>query len=174
MNEALAKFYVGDGKDSEGRAHSDILAMSDKELEGCHNFIQWLFPTITPSAYNTDAPILDESTINYLKDDAVFQARFSMALKRMFRLWNIQYRFVCGYMNVNHFGTKRAWMEIDNHNLVRMTRVMESCRLLGFGAVGCGLFRALLTTVKTHPEFYFVEPINVFHWYFACYGNKPN
>ena len=41
----------------------DIWDLSDEEIENTHDFIQWLFPTDTPSRYNLAAPVLSEQDI---------------------------------------------------------------------------------------------------------------
>jgi len=170
VNESLRKFYTEDGQDAENRRHYDILSMTDEELEKTHDFIQWIFPTPNPSAFNPDAPILTPATIEYLKHDAVFQARFSCALRRMFDFWQLPYKRSGKNYLVQPFTKHLWWMEHDNHNLLRMTRVMESCRLLGYEKTGRSLFEALVRTIKEHPEFYFIEPINVYWWYRSISG----
>jgi len=175
MNEALIEFYTDVGTDAEGRTHADILAFDDDTMEGCHDFIQWLFPTATPSAYNPNAPLLDEETIDNLKGDAAFEAKFRSALNRIFKFWELD--FGGFYPNNNHaqqfriapITRKKFWMEYDDHNLLRMTRVMESCALLGFTETAQSLFQALLDTVKLEPSFYFIEPVNIYYWYNACH-----
>lgn len=169
-NEALIEYFTNLGKDSNNRVHNDILRFSDEEMEKCHDFIQWFFPTITPSAYDNLAPLLNQETIELLKDDAVFQARFSMGLKRIFRFWRLQYRGDGKNLILLNISSKRFWMEYDNHNLLRMSRVMESCRLLGFEEVARSLFEVLFITIKTHPEFYFITPENCFHWYISAFS----
>ena len=45
----LTDFYRGTGTDVEGRTLAEIWAYSDAELEGVHDFIQWLFPLREPA-----------------------------------------------------------------------------------------------------------------------------
>jgi hypothetical protein len=174
VNRTLVEFYTAGGQDCDNRTHNEILSFTDEEFEGCHNFIQWLFPAITASAYNQDAPVLNLPTIDALKGDAIFEAHFMKSIIRILDFWKIKYRKILTFeessLVIEPIEEILPWMEIDNHNLLRMTRFMESCQLLGFGHIGQSLFQELLRTVKTHPEFYFIEPINVYYWYKAAYG----
>jgi hypothetical protein len=181
MNEILIRFYTADGEDHAGRTHSDILAFDDRDLETTHDFIQWLFPTSTPSSYNPEAPLLDEETIAVLKDDQAFRTRFFQAAGRMLRFWDIAYavdeKENILVMPISH---KTSWMVYDNHNLLRMTRLMESARLLGFKTLAETLFEALLGIVgnrflrtdDSEGAFHFITSENVYHWYRAAFGRN--
>lgn len=39
--------------------YEDIMNYNDHQLESDHNFIQWIFPTTTKSAFTHNAPIID-------------------------------------------------------------------------------------------------------------------
>ena len=62
-NALLLPFYRGIGIDSEGRTLEQILQFSDSEKEAKHDFIQWLFPSKTPSQFNSKAPVLNDALI---------------------------------------------------------------------------------------------------------------
>jgi hypothetical protein len=164
------KFYTEAGQDQSNRLHREILAMTDEQLERTHDFIQWLFPTATPSAFNPDAPLLDRGTIKTLTGNSTFRTRFSLTLKRMLEFWNLDYAGTGHNITLRPITEWQTWMVYDNHNLLRMTRFMESCALLGYEKTGRSLCAALIQTVKTQPEWYFIELENVYHWYFSAYG----
>jgi len=181
MNEALVRFYTDDGQDHTGRTYSDILAFSDTELESTHDFLQWIFPTANPSTYNPEAPLLDEETIAALKDNALFRTRFLSAAGRILRFWDIPYAVDAEeVLRAGPITHRAAWMTYDNHNLLRMTRLMESARLLGFKPLAESLFEALLGAVANralHPEtgggaFCFISAENTYHWYRAAFGKE--
>ncbi|WP_251623907.1 hypothetical protein [Odoribacter lunatus] len=58
-NDKLIRFFKNEATDSAGRTLKDILLFNDDEIEYCHNFIQWIFPTQMKSQHNNDAPIID-------------------------------------------------------------------------------------------------------------------
>ena len=47
--DPIVTFYSG-GADDRGRTLEQILAWADDRLESVHDYIQWVFPTIAPSA----------------------------------------------------------------------------------------------------------------------------
>src|SRR5438874_20180 len=55
-NEKLLRFYSGEGTDDRDRTIADIWCYSHNELEGVHDYIQWLFPLAERSAFNPAAP----------------------------------------------------------------------------------------------------------------------
>jgi hypothetical protein len=180
MHKALVAFYTDAGTDDSNRSHPEILAFTDKELEMCHDFIQWVFPTERASAFNKDAPLLDRSTVNALKDDLIFQTRFSLTLKRMFKFWGLGFTGSGKAIRVLPIKKELHWMQHDNHNLLRMSRLMESCRLLGFEGVGQSLFAALINSIKDlnakndpwqRLESSFITLENVYWWRLSAYGN---
>jgi hypothetical protein len=180
LNKSLIAFYTDSGTDQSNRAHHDLLRFSDTEMEMTHDFIQWMFPTEKKSAFNSDAPVLNRQTIAAIKDDILFQTRFGLAIKRIFKFWGIEYTGTGHNIKVKPLNKKLHWMRHDNHNLLRMSRFMESCRLLGFEAVGQSLFTALINSVFTlrdptypwHPlESQFISIENVYWWRKGAYGD---
>src|SRR5438046_3715310 len=136
MNDSIYQFVTGDGKDDKDRYHYDILAFEEEEYASTHDFIQWAFPTITASAYNAKAPLLDLDTIAALKDDVSFQTRYLLFLKQFLNSLGLEYkvRRIVGVPKpiVTRITTAKSWMAHDHHYLPRITRVMESCVLLGY------------------------------------------
>jgi len=110
----LHDFLAGIGRDSRGRMVEDVLAFSNPQLEGIHNFIQWLFPLRTRSAAQPDAPTLSEEEIGAIRADPRAQATLERAAERMLRF----YRETDG------------WLTWQNHNHLRISRIIHSLRLL--------------------------------------------
>jgi hypothetical protein len=169
LNGHLIDFYTANDTDHKGRTWEDLIDFSNEKFESTHDFIQWLFPTITPSSYNEHAPVLSESTIEFLKHNRLFRARFEKSIERFFSFLGIS---IASYAPMTISIEHRPWMMADNHNLLRISRVLESCRLFGFESIGWALFDALIKTVKTNPEWYFIEPENLYHWYRSVSGAK--
>jgi hypothetical protein len=70
----LTDFYRGTGTDAEGRTLAQLWAYSDEQLEDVHDFIQWLFPTPTPSRFNPHAPVLADADIAAFRSDPDLRA----------------------------------------------------------------------------------------------------
>ncbi len=112
----LVKYYAGDGVDGAGRNISRVLSWSDDEFESCHDHIQWLFPTRTPSSFNRGAPTLTDTDIVDIRSIWFASRNFDAALKRAYSFYEI-----------GKSGTP-WWARPGQHNLLRITRIIESVR----------------------------------------------
>ncbi len=52
----LLRFYRGTGRDSAGRSLDEVIGLDFESLEHAHDYIQWLFPLVTRSAFVPGAP----------------------------------------------------------------------------------------------------------------------
>ncbi|HEY7236794.1 MAG TPA: opioid growth factor receptor-related protein [Gemmatimonadaceae bacterium] len=116
MTSPLVQFYEGIATDDRGRRLEDIWRFSDEELEDVHDYIQWLFPLTERSAFNPDAPILDEPTIQKFRTDAALRRQLERSYQRM-----------------REFYANLQWVTPGNHNYLRLTRILKSLTLLGLG-----------------------------------------
>lgn len=117
MTEAASRlhaFLAGTGRDVRGRTLEDVLALPDRDLEQVHDFIQWLFPLPTRSAAQPDAPILSPGDAEAIRSDPVALANLERASERMLAF----------YRDTRH------WLRFDDHNHLRITRILLSLRLL--------------------------------------------
>lgn len=133
----LIQFYRGKGTDAEGRYLNEILQWNHYKLEVVHNYIQWLFPLRTASAFNADAPILDDAQIRIFRADTDLQTRLSRALKMMLDFYGFEMRADENDNGIQIVPSaswperKRNWLTPGNHNLLRITRILTSLCLLG-------------------------------------------
>jgi hypothetical protein len=93
-SKQLIAFYTENGADHAGRIWEDIYGFSDEELESTHDYIQWLFPTITPSAFNSNAVLLDAGLVYQLSQSAVFNLRFNKSLERILDFWGLSIQVI--------------------------------------------------------------------------------
>lgn len=110
----LHAYLSGAGLDSRGRSVQEVLRFSNRELEDVHDYIQWLFPLTTRSAAQPDAPILTASEIEAISSDARIQSTLLQAKERMTRF----------YQEMDD------WLTSHDHNHLRITRIIQSLRLL--------------------------------------------
>jgi len=152
MNQQIVDFYTKGGKDSQGRRLSEILCWGNYHLEMVHDYIQWVFPTKTRSQFNPDAPVLDKETIEALVASAIFHTNFERAIQRINSFW---------------FNGNTEWMTAGDHNLLRMSRFMESCSLLGHQDSALDLFERLeYISTQKHGEF--ISQENLKYWKKSC------
>ena len=111
---AIAAFLEGEGTDGRGRTMFDILAFDDVALERTHDFVQWLFPLREPSGAVPEAPVLDDADIAAIQDSIAAQCALAAATDRMDAF----------------YAATHDWLMPNDHNHLRITRIIRSLRLL--------------------------------------------
>lgn len=161
MNDKLIKFYTEDGVNNQGLTFHEILDLSNRDLETNHEYIQWLFPTLTPSACVEDSPVLDDETIVTLIGNEKFRHRYHAAIILILNFWNIPCDTT---LKIQPLIGNREWASGDNHNLRRIARFLESVTLLRYNDVAKDLFGKLLEYSLT-PEGREITKTNIYYWY---------
>jgi hypothetical protein len=115
MAVEVVQFLNGTGIDHRGRSLEDVLAWPDDQIEIHHDYIQWLFPLSAPSTAVLGSPVLSAADIETIRGDPAAQANLLRALDRM-RLF---------YASGTH------WLTPNNHNHLRITRIISSLHKLG-------------------------------------------
>jgi hypothetical protein len=82
LNQILINFYRNEDVDTTGRMLQEMWQWSDHVLEAEHDYIQWMFPTVTPSAFNSGSPLLDEETVKVWREDSVLQNNLITSFNR--------------------------------------------------------------------------------------------
>ncbi len=127
------KFLTNQGPDFKGRTLDEIWSYSDNEIESTHDFIQIVFPTNKPSQASFNKLYLsDQTLIDKLKNNpkAIINLEKSAA-------WFLS------FLNRND-----AWKKGYDHNQLRITRIIESLRLLVSDEAADEFFKAILRLVK--------------------------
>lgn len=135
----VQEFYSGKPltlKNGESLTIQEILDKDNSWWDGCHDFIQWIFPTITVSKYCLNAPVLTEEDAKYIHENH----------RNLF--FECVDRFVLFLDDIK--------MREMNHNHLRITRVLESITLV-LGEVSINLFITLLAEEKLPHEFVYEE-----------------
>ena len=128
----LVEFYLGRTRDDRGRLIYDILMFDDHQLEHTHDYIQWLFPLDTPSAFNLTAPILTQQDIAEFRD-------------------NERENKLCIRQSEDWAERSRRWLEPYNHNHLRITRILKSMSLAGLSEYAREFYCALEAVYKHGP-----------------------
>ena len=145
--DPLLSFYDGTGTDSEGRTLAEILAWSDKRLESCHDYIQWLFPNDRRSAVNPDAPLVTALLQEQFARRAILQENLLQSLRRMLAFYGL--KCIANENGVRILPStewevrKDNWLTSHNHNHLRITRILISLRLLGLVEYAVAFFAQL-------------------------------
>lgn len=114
-NSQLISFLKGAHPDKYGRTLYDIWNYTDEQLEEIHNYIQWLFPLNEMSEQVMGSPYLDnEEEIQTIRKDLDIQENLIKSLMRM----------------QNFYRDNDFWLQPDDHNHLRITRIIKSIKLL--------------------------------------------
>jgi len=149
--DRIVAFFRG-GRDSEGRTLDEILGWDDELLEEVHDYIQWIFPTARASDFNPSAPMLTESSIAAFDRDPVLRDRLVQALRRMLRFYGFELAQENDRPLVKRGANWRArrneWLTPGDHNLLRITRILDSLSTLGLHDHAKAYLAALLELEK--------------------------
>ena len=130
-NAQLLQFYRGEGADESGRRIGDVWRYSVDELEGVHDYIQWLFPLEERSAFNPHAPLLDAETMAEFRRDATLRANVERSLGVMLEFYGFTLDGDQIARAPDFAARSRDWLRPGNHNFLRLTRILKSLALLG-------------------------------------------
>ncbi|KAL8775530.1 MAG: hypothetical protein Q9209_000026 [Squamulea sp. 1 TL-2023] len=160
------RFYspTSPAPDSHGRTLTSILAWPDSALESSHDYIQNLFPLPERSPINPSAPIIDEQTFTAFRSSPELQAQLQKSLKRMLQFYGLE--LIDASQNhqttttekdgeskyqvrpaPNFRSASQNWVTRFDHNHLRITRIIRSCRVLGLEDEAAAFFQALMQVV---------------------------
>ena len=114
MPGSVVAFLEGEGPDAAGRTLCEVIAFDNAALERTHDFIQWLFPLCEASRTVPDAPVLSADDVAALQASDRAQCALAAASERMAAFYR----------------TTHDWLMPNDHNHLRITRIIRSLRLL--------------------------------------------
>jgi hypothetical protein len=161
--------------DHSGRMLADILAWPDIRLEFTHDFIQWLFPMRVPSPVNPAAPTVDDATVKEFAADPALREALAASFLRMVTFYGFEVRqsgpsiTIC--RSAEWPDRSKNWLVPRNHNMLRITRILTSLRLLGLGDYAVALFE-VLTDVYDSDEGSAIGPV-AFEFWTAAMHDTP-
>jgi hypothetical protein len=147
-DKLLVDFFCGNSRDSAGRTIEQILEFDENDIENYHDFIQWIFPTSEESSYNSNAPIISNNFKNILSSNNVATCNFC----RTCRMFIDFIGFECKDDTI--VAKEKATMFYDRpqHNLLRITRVLNSLNQLGKISCSQKLFLILENIYNKHTD----------------------
>jgi hypothetical protein len=165
-NEGIRGFYSGERPDSSGRYIEEIWAFTDHQLEYTHDYIQWLFPLGTRSRFNPDAPLLTQQTILAFRRSEFLKSRLKRSIELMLKFYGLQsVESKIGSLKIvksPEFGSKSLnWLELQNHNHLRLTRIMTSAGFLGLRYYSMAMLACLEEIAAEHPEGFSAQTLQI-------------
>jgi hypothetical protein len=151
----IVGFFEGSLPDNRGRFLSDIQSWPEARLEAVHDFIQWMFPLTEPSPVNPSAPVLDRETIKAFRAAPELRQALRASWLRMIDFYGFE--FSDGRVQPSAgFAAKSAnWLNPNNHNHLRITRILKCLRLLGLEREANAFFDCLAelyTSERRKPQ----------------------
>jgi hypothetical protein len=127
VQQKLVNFLAGTGADDHGRLLDELLAWNNHQLESCHDYIQWVFPNRSRSFFNPQAPVLNDETVQALKNNAAALGNLRRMLFRMYAFYDLPVtRFEDGSYQLEIDDSRPVpwWLAPNNHNFLRLTRIL--------------------------------------------------
>ena len=140
------KFLTNQANDFKGRNLDLIWQYSDAEIDGNHDFIQLIFPTNKPSRNSFHGYYLDnELLIEQLRSNVLVKENLMKSAA-----WFLS------FLSLN-----KSWVSGYDHNQLRITRAIESLRLLVSDEAANEFFQSILSLVKDPAA---INPTTIKFW----------
>ncbi|HYV36424.1 MAG TPA: opioid growth factor receptor-related protein [Gemmataceae bacterium] len=142
----LVAFYQCQTPDNLGRRLSDYWTWNHDRLEEVHNFIQWMFPLMEPSNFNASAPTLDAQSMAEFRNQPAIQQNLLKSLEVMLDFYGFTLdRVGKSVTPAAHFHERADnWLFPNDHNHLRITRILKCLTLCGLGDYATAFHAALL------------------------------
>lgn len=149
MSEIIT-FFQG-GPNRKGLTLHDIHEFDRDQLENKHDFIQWLFPTKSASAFNPDVPSLTNRDIARFKRHRAYRTVLLANLELMLAFYGFR-TGTNGIEKANNFRFAISqWVTPYNHNFMRISRILDSLVTLHCRRQSIFFYRALLHNLGDEP-----------------------
>ena len=127
------KFLICEEADFLGRNLQDIWDFSDDEIEQTHDFVQLVFPTNKPSMAVSHGFYLDSETlIEQIKNNPETKKNIVKSAN-----WFLSF-----------LARNTYWNQKYDHNQLRITRIIESLRLLVSNEEADKFYRSVLKLIE--------------------------
>lgn len=145
----LSSFYLEDGLEKLDATFAEVLAWDDETLEDKHTYIQWLFPLNVKSETVLFSPVLTQDEIGLFVTNKKIQQNINDAFSRMLDFYGFTLLSEKIEIDYNH---QKEWLTPNNHNFLRLSRIMNSLKILGQGHKAQQLFDALKEIENEDPR----------------------
>lgn len=129
-------FLEGKQKNMFGLSLNDFLSYNNKQIENEHGWIQWVFPTPEQSAHDYSPPC----SLNDIKRRNNDKIQSNMRK--------------CYHKIRGFYSTERSkkWITKNNHNYLRISRILRSLRVFGLNDEADEFFSYLTVIYKNNPD----------------------
>lgn len=147
-------FYTDEcKKNTDGYTLTDILNFNDLELEKNHNYIQWIFPLTENSLHALHAPVIDKTDVEIISTEC--RDKIIASFERMLKFYGLKLSYENTYIIVekgdNWQENSMRWLHLNNHNYLRLTRIMKSLCLMNMQNYAKSLYVTLMQINEEFP-----------------------
>lgn len=147
----VLQFLLGKGTDNRGRNLSDLWKKGNFFLETSHDYIQWMFPLNEASKHNSKAPVLTREEISVIRSNETIQENMLHSLDVMLRFYGLERDGKKIQRGKNFEKRRRWWLTKNNHNYLRITRILKSLKLCGLDDYAWAFFEVLGDIYMKYP-----------------------
>ncbi len=153
----IVPFYLEEDADAEGRMIAEIWGWDFEELECAHDYIQWLFPLTEASAFNNEAPLVDESVIATFAENQQLRQNLLKSVVVMLTFY--------GWEGVVEATEKLSiktslcrqerqveWLCPCDHNYLRITRILKCLMTFGLQQPALAFYGCLQQIYQEHSD----------------------
>ncbi len=157
-------FYQHKAQDHQNRGLVDIWTMTFDELEKSHDFIQWLFPLPEPSPVNPHAPVLTTELIMKIHQTREVQNNLLRSFDTLSAFWGFVRNDDEEIGRSGQFEIQsKKWCCLQNHNQLRITRMLKCLSLTGHDELAATTCEFLLSEINA-AGFSFSQVPSVTFW----------
>lgn len=171
IDEAIA-FLDGTGTDHLGRTVADYLKFDDDEWEACHNHVQWAFPSNHASAYNPHAPVIEDMKDFIERMPLNAKDNVTQLLFNYFKSLGVTFNIGSGFfMEFDLSERGQYWLTDNNHNFLRITRILNLFHFLG-EPERVDISNAILLNLACLATHYScIDKVTLLYWTMASTGH---
>ncbi len=162
----IQMFYRGVARDNVGRHVNDIWRFDFEEIEWTHDFIQWLFPLMDKSIFNSNSPTLTLEDVQAFKNDPDLQKSILFSLDFILPFFGFRRRKNIIELDESFDERSEEWHWEDSHHHLRLTRIIKSLDLFGHRLLAESL-RSILLELADGADTDRVSPATITIWHSA-------
>jgi len=129
----VVPFYRGIEANINGVTLEQILDWDERRLESTHNYIQWLFPSVSASQFNQTSPLLKANDIQAFHQEPILRKNLIRSFCKMLSFYGLQMNDITLQIQraPNSAVRQAVWLTPGNHNYWRIARILRCLTLLG-------------------------------------------
>lgn len=127
----------------------DIWNYDLEELENKHNYIQWIFPNTEKSRFNIFCPRVKDETIT---NNTEIKKNIEKSFLMMLNFYGLSYKDNFIIKGKNYKERSKKWITKNNHNYLRITRILLCLNLFNLNKQANDFFAILMKIYEENQD----------------------